>query len=640
MEKILFKKVGYTFFVFVIAITLVFSSVLYFIESHQSKEGLAHRVHQLMSSYNNTLILSEDIESSFKSDYFNRAYAIDFMLANPLNNDGSRLQYIKTMMEVAGIYVVSKDGNILFSSEEEDINKNMFQYEDSGLFIDFRDPSYQGAIISMEAICLYDKEPLIYVTVPASLYPDAMVQIAVPASILTQQKETISMKSILSNTPTDKEHTLFAVDTATGDVVGITKNNEQELNIDNVNNVEDFVQALRHCKEPKTLMINGKNRFVQTIEIDQMIFGAYVDRDSVYKTVIMEILYVTLGVGLSFLCVLKLLRKYIRRYVLEDLSKIEKQVQDLIVGHKDVNFDAKYDTELHNITKVLNSWKESENNKTKRMTQIIKSINQNAAVFECIGRIGQCLYSQNMQEILCLSHYEWQKIKDDLMAFEKFVQDLCLQKETRGFILWREHYLNISMFKENDEFYGLIVDVTEQFHKEEAMQKELKKVTLISETDALTQLTNRIGLEKIITNILNQLNPQGILMIFDLDHFKQVNDALGHPEGDKVLIQFARILKNTFCQNKESVARLGGDEFMVFLEGPLPIEELKKKLDFVIRQMDMEMQSYKRYHLSTSIGVAYINNEIKSFEELYHDVDEALYQAKRNGKNQYFIQVK
>lgn len=640
MEKILFKKVGYTFFVFVIAITLVFSSVLYFIESHQSKEGLAHRVHQLMSSYNNTLILSEDIESSFKSDYFNRAYAIDFMFANPLTSEGDHLQYIKTMMEVVGIYVLSRDGNVLFTSEEEDANKNIFQYEDSDLFLAFRDPSYQGAIISMEAICLYDKEPLIYVTVPASFYPDAMVQIAVPASILTQQKEAISMKSILSNTPTDKEHTLFAVDTATGDVVGITKNNEQELKIDNANNVEDFVQALRDYKEPKTLMINGKYRIVQTAESNNMIFGAYIDRATIYQTVIIEIFYVAIGVGLFFLCVLKLLRIYIRRYVLDDLSKIEKQVQDLLVGNKDVNFDAKYDTELHNITEVLNSWKESENNKTKRMTSIIKSINQKAAVFECMRGTGQCLYSQNMREVLCLSWQEWQDIKDDPEAFEKFVLDLNLQNQAKGLILWREHYLNISMFKEKEEFYGLIVDVTEQFHKEEAMQKELKKVTLISETDALTQLTNRIGLEKIITNALIQLNPQGILMIFDLDHFKQVNDTLGHPEGDKVLIQFAKILKNTFCSDKESVARLGGDEFVVFLEEPIPLEKLKKKLDYVISQIDIEMQYYKRYHLSTSIGVAYINNEINSFDELYHDVDEALYQAKRNGKNQYFIQMK
>jgi len=163
--------------------------------------------------------------------------------------------------------------------------------------------------------------------------------------------------------------------------------------------------------------------------------------------------------------------------------------------------------------------------------------------------------------------------------------------------------------------------------------------------DALTNLPNRaLLLDRLSQQIalLNRHNLRGAVLFIDLDHFKHINDSLGHPIGDAVLKMLTTRLEANVRQ-EDTVARLGGDEFVVLLSG------LEGKRAQVIRQvrqvaeqlrtrlaepMDVEGHSL---HVTTSIGIALIPDHGSSPDDLLKRADIALYRAKDSGRNRMHL---
>lgn len=153
--------------------------------------------------------------------------------------------------------------------------------------------------------------------------------------------------------------------------------------------------------------------------------------------------------------------------------------------------------------------------------------------------------------------------------------------------------------------------------------------------DSLTDLKNRAAFEMEIEKRLNRKKGIIALMIIDMDNFKQVNDRLGHVEGDRVLVETAKTIKKVVGE-KNIAARVGGDEFVVVLSNierteqtkiaSSLIQHLNEIYDDINRQLDAD--------LSISIGIA-IAEEDEKLKSLFDRADKALYNAKQNGKNQF-----
>ncbi len=159
-----------------------------------------------------------------------------------------------------------------------------------------------------------------------------------------------------------------------------------------------------------------------------------------------------------------------------------------------------------------------------------------------------------------------------------------------------------------------------------------KIIENISETDKLTQLYNRIKLDKSLENEFNRFkrnNSIFSLILVDIDFFKSVNDTFGHQVGDKVLIQISKILKEN-CRKIDILGRWGGEEFLIIcintdIFGAFTLaEKLRKSVE------NYEFDIVK--HKTVSLGVSQIlsNDDIES---LIRRVDNNLYEAKRNGRN-------
>ena len=167
--------------------------------------------------------------------------------------------------------------------------------------------------------------------------------------------------------------------------------------------------------------------------------------------------------------------------------------------------------------------------------------------------------------------------------------------------------------------------------------KQMAIMGIRARTDHLTGLLNRSGFRHAVKQAMAARPGQGLLLMMDLDNFKQVNDKHGHPEGDEALRSFAQQLEGFFNRSGDITARFGGDEFAVFVGRSLTLAEANGMLNkFVNRVQQTFAEKYPEEGLSVSIGVTFVPEKPVA-DELYRQMDAALYEAKRNGKNRFLI---
>ncbi|MEO6154321.1 MAG: sensor domain-containing diguanylate cyclase, partial [Thermomonas sp.] len=180
-------------------------------------------------------------------------------------------------------------------------------------------------------------------------------------------------------------------------------------------------------------------------------------------------------------------------------------------------------------------------------------------------------------------------------------------------------------------------DVTARIAAEQELAESRDALEKLVRIDSLTGLANRRQLDErlaiAITRARRHRQPLA-LMYLDIDHFKQVNDTLGHAAGDAVLRGFAqRLISNV--RASDLVARLGGDEFVILVEDaglPGSAEVIARKL---IAAMAIPIDADGTPVASTtSIGIAFSSNAPDS-EALMAGADAALYSAKDAGRNTY-----
>lgn len=155
--------------------------------------------------------------------------------------------------------------------------------------------------------------------------------------------------------------------------------------------------------------------------------------------------------------------------------------------------------------------------------------------------------------------------------------------------------------------------------------------------DSLTGLKNRAAFDEMAREALDTHEKLALFMI-DLDHFKTVNDCLGHDSGDQLLINVAKTINKT-VDKKGEVYRYGGDEFLVvlYVSDREIVSNMAKQLLSAIQQAINETNSLAARHVTASIGISMRPEHGRDIQTLYKKADIALYQSKAKGKAQYQI---
>lgn len=157
-----------------------------------------------------------------------------------------------------------------------------------------------------------------------------------------------------------------------------------------------------------------------------------------------------------------------------------------------------------------------------------------------------------------------------------------------------------------------------------------------ADTDLLTELNNKAATERKIQEYLDDNpNGRGLMFILDIDNFKKINDTMGHAFGDTLLKTLGKEIRAEFRMS-DIIGRTGGDEFMVFLKDVTDDMIVVREANRITRffQDFKAGGDYVKYSASASIGAAIYPDDAKTFKDLYVAADQALYKAKKRGKNQ------
>lgn len=220
--------------------------------------------------------------------------------------------------------------------------------------------------------------------------------------------------------------------------------------------------------------------------------------------------------------------------------------------------------------------------------------------------------------------------------------DAACNQYSAGEVLWRKdgscfpvEYRSTPMWREQ-EIIGAVVT----FHDISERQKNEQRITHLAFHDALTNLPNRAAFLERLNQCLADYERHQLgfaLHFLDLDHFKDVNDTLGHPVGDGLLQTVAKRLQ-ALVRQTDTVARFGGDEFAVLQRGIQQSDDACLLAERIIHALSQPMDvDGHRIHSNASIGVVWYDGVESESQVLMKQADIALYTAKEAGRGVYSL---
>lgn len=178
-----------------------------------------------------------------------------------------------------------------------------------------------------------------------------------------------------------------------------------------------------------------------------------------------------------------------------------------------------------------------------------------------------------------------------------------------------------------------IHNVLEMQRRFRMILKEQERLKGKTEIDGMTNLYNKVTVEKLVTNFLQDHKGRTCAMLMiDIDNFKAINDTYGHKMGDHVICVIAGLLASYFSE-EDIVGRIGGDEFVVLLQNFASRNEVYQRVHEILWRVRDKDQLSIPEGVSISIGLAFSNGLEKSYDTMREKADEALYHAKKEGKN-------
>jgi diguanylate cyclase (GGDEF)-like protein len=208
-----------------------------------------------------------------------------------------------------------------------------------------------------------------------------------------------------------------------------------------------------------------------------------------------------------------------------------------------------------------------------------------------------------------------------------------------------QEQLELRVEKRTEELKKANLQLQQEISERKSIEKELiinkEHLATLAHYDNLTGVPNRIFFNEILNKTINQamLRQKMLAVLFiDLDRFKNINDALGHPAGDMVLKEIAQRFQKVLPTG-DVLARLSGDEFIIVLNDIPNVEFSREIADKILRICSHPFKfNTNELFLTASIGICIFPNDGNSLEDLQKNSDTAMYNAKRGGGNmvQYY----
>ncbi len=583
------------------------------------------QIEQVLEQNNSEL---EEISEEYRQTCLHNAEAIAYLIQDKpsVRYSVDELRRIAVFMEVDEIHIFDKTGRIYAGTHPE-----YYDYTfDSGEQMMFFKPMLTDKSLKLVQDIMPNvaEAKLMQYSALWSADESFIVQVGMsPVSVMkvTQKNE---LSYIFSLFRVNREASYYAIDRKSGEIIGSTELDCVHKNIEEIglglNDIASQSKAFRAT-------VNGQDSLCVFKSIDSNYIGRIVTNRVLYEwimlnTVVLFICLVIIAVVLMYAVI-----GYMNHYVVKDIYRINKKLHAIADGNLDEVIDIQSSTEFSQLSGDINRMKKRLLDNSQRMSYVLSKTNMYIGVYEYNEHMGRVCFTEHVPQILGLSAEKARQVSCDYQRFKELLSHLRSHPfgdEANVFEL-DERYIKLEEISENNDIFGVLIDVTENILKRLQIERE-------RDYDLLTGLYNRRGMESFLASCFQKPEELGksALVMIDADNLKVVNDTYGHEGGDAYLKELACLLKK-FAPDHSVAARLGGDEFVLFLY-QYPAEE---ELFDTVRALELLQNNSRaclKEDLYVPLGFSFgccLTEGHTDYQTLLKEADEKMYENKKSRKS-------
>ena len=621
------KRVAILMVISIIFVAMLFLA-LYKQTHNRDKSRLAFtQIKQILSE--NQLELLE-VQEAYRKTCLYSADAIAYIIQHypEVMDSIESLEGVAEFIEVDEIHIFDKTGKIVNGTHPEYYNMTF----DSGEQIGFFKPMLNDKTLRLcQDITpnTAESRPMQYSAV-WSRDEEFILQVGMePVNVLkvTKKNELSYIFSLLS---VDKGVNFYAIDANTGEIMGAT--NENDLG-KNLKEIGFSLNKINDKKEGFHDTINGRFSYCVFEKVGENYIGRVILADAMYEDVPTSLLAIAIIIIFVAIMLVYAVTSHLNKYVIKDIYKINESLSAIVNGSLNEEIDANGTTEFIELSNHINEMKKSILATTDKISYVLNKTDMHIGVYEYNLNMDYVRFTDYIPQILNIDNEIIEDSKMDCSLLKKHIKKLC-ENPVKGehdvyrIIEDREIYVRLEENIQNNEVFGVIIDVTDEVLRRRLIESE-------RDIDLLTGLYNRRGIENKLSELFAEFENLGhsAIIMLDADGLKGINDKYGHDKGDIYLEKMAEVI-NIFERNSCLTGRLGGDEFIIFLYRYSSEKELLDSINTL-----RYLQENSTAHLSDnlivpikfSFGVSLTKKE-RDYQKLIKDADEKMYENKRSRK--------
>lgn len=635
MQKI-FRK--YMIIIMIAAVgTILVINGIYNIHSlrNRQKELFDIKINQVIHILENNQEELKSIKENLDIDYLTRARAAAYVLNKKpeLLVNEKEMANLARLLSVDEIHVVDEEGILAYSSVPKYIGLDFHDSEQTGGFLPILDNYSENAYVIQEAQPNAAEAKMMKYVGVARIGKKGIVQVGLEPERQMEAQARNTYSYIFSKFMTDVEEEFFAINCATNEVLGHSGDLEQEI-LDKYYTVD----RLKDCEGGETLeMGSGLHSYVVTRQYGDVLIGAAIPDNIMYvefwKSSLITFLYLAI-IEVIFICCLDYL---VEKNVISGIHKILASLSAITSGNLDTEVSVGGNREFDELSGGINTMVKSVVNLSDRISKIIEMSEMSLAAFEYQSDMNYVFVTSGLSGLLQIPPKELEALRQDRKAFYDKIQQIMafpVEGETNVYQIGEESYVRIHLSVEEENYLGVITDVTKDILEKQRMQYKTNH-------DQLTGLGRYDYFKEQAEEVLQAMQEGQVCasVMLDLDDFKNINDTYGHDVGDEYLQAFSEFLFG-LPKEKCMVSRRSGDEFCIFMHGYRSREEILSQLNGfwdILKKETVVLAEKFRFHISVSGGVAWTADASTELKELMGRADEALYCVKRNRKGHFKV---
>lgn len=626
----------YTVFIMTAAIFLIlfinFIFNLRLLESQQLDSFYA-KTEQVMHTLENNQMELSLLKESLDEDYLTRAKAAAYVLdrQKEVSMDVEEMQYLGNLLNVDELHVIDENGIIVASSVSKYVGFDMTIHDQTKPFMDLMGKGDEDAYLIQEARPNAAESKIMQYIGVARKGQLGVVQVGFTPTRQLEAQSRNTYDYIFAKFPTDIDEELFMVDADTGEVLGHSDGMYKEFTADCYQ-----VDSLLGCSQGAYRKgDNGTAMYVVSREYNDIILCAALPRKVLFQKLWGNIILTFIYLIFVEVIVVLLLNYLVRQKVINGIHAILEKLHAITDGDLDTEVDVGGNREFEELSGGINAMVKSIIALSDRISFIIEISGIPLAAFEYDKGINHVFVTSGLSRLLGLSEERAAELFKDSDLFDQYIHSI-IEKPVKGesevYQVQEDKFLSVHLSESSDGYLGIISDVTKDVQEKRQLQYE-------NTHDPLTGLYKFDYFKELSAEVLSDLDLGRVsaVAMFDLDHFKSINDGYGHDAGDRYLQNFSDVMKSMPEEHFLS-ARCSGDEFCMLIFNCNDRAHIIDCLELfyeTLRQAAVVLSDTQARSISASCGYVLAHEGKSNVAELLGYADEALYKVKRGTKGRY-----